>query len=1441
MLLNSILKTYQHKYILRIFNSRVNIHIIIILLLTTNFLSAQNSDGIEHSFQTLKLKERIVQVDVDTADIIATRRLFSELRLVNLGVDDGLSQGMVTDILQDYRGFMWFATHDGLNRYDGHRFTTYHYSSRDSNTIQHNEILKLHEDEARRLWVETKNGLSYYNRDKDRFIRLNFPNIPRELKTTPVATLFRDNIKKQYLIFSGETFYYLKLPEKHGDPASLEKTSLTNNYFKSLSLIKPVFDLSGALWLIENMRIYRLLEARSLFKSGKAVNIPAQIINSLYGPHTALADPGGRIWISFWNGIAKFDPISEELTRFALPASSRQAQYNFMNIFSPSGSIELNKKTTSLNDQSFIIAGWSRTDIAGKRTYHTFAFNMSSGKFTLLDQQHFRYGEISKIYQSRSGVQWIATPGWGLYKMDPQTSRFQYPEYFFQPTEKSSKQLSMRAMHLDPLRNELWVMSNLYHLYQIQRDKATIERMVKVKWKVQNFAGIRGDELWITSDKGLIRRDLNTGKFDHYDPSTQPGFSAINIGDAIFAGPEVLYFVGFHEGKSGIGKFDPLTGYQFYPYHAGYQYFPMLFEDNQGLLWFTGSDAVVCFDPRENAYLKKIGTNPEQDGLSHPNASSIIMDPVAPDRYFWISTLGGGLNRYDRQTGAIKIYTTEEGLPNNTVYGILADENGYLWMSTNYGLSRFNPINNTFRNYTAKDGLQSNEFNRPSFHKGTNGEMFFGGIYGFNSFFPASINENSYIPPITFTDILYYNPQDEQQVNGWVRTGESPTELSKLSLPYFANTISIEFAALDYNSTASNHFAYKLEGMNDEWIQHGKERRINFSGLGHGEYLLRVKGTNNDGVWNEVGATLAIIISPPWWRTWWAYAAYMLILLSILYVVRKSELNRQRLKHDLQLEHIQAEKLQEMDRLKSRFFANISHEFRTPLTLILGPINTLRKTYNKPEAVENLDIMQRNSQRLLHLINQLLDLSRLEAGKMDIAAQPQNIIPFLKGIVFSFESLARERNIELRVDDLRGQSDQPLVLNFDPEKMENVLINLLSNAFKFTPDGGAIIVELASDNQSATITVADSGRGIPAAALPRIFDRFHSVGDSYIKDQPGSGIGLAICKELIELHDGTITAESTVDEGSRFTITLPIVIDVASKTDKTESTHLQKDDPPETLSPTVSAEAAAPTSEKTSENINAPQILIVEDNDDMRAYIRRQLQADFRIAEAADGAAGFDEAAEVMPALIISDVMMPKMDGYQLCEKLKSDERTSHIPVILLTAKSSGDSKVEGLQLGADDYLIKPFNSRELLVRVKNLIEQRQKLRARFAKEIPLGPKDITVTSADEEFLQRAIAIIETNMENAHFTVEQFAAEMAFSRHHLNRKLKGLTDLSSQDFIRTIRLKRAGSLLKQQFGTVSEIAYTVGFSSPSYFTRCFREQFGMLPSEYAADSENPPR
>jgi len=882
-----------------------------------------------------------------------------------------------------------------------------------------------------------------------------------------------------------------------------------------------------------------------------------------------------------------------------------------------------------------------------------------------------------------------------------------------------------------------------------------------------------------------------------------------------------------------------------------------IYEDRYGWLWIgTYNQGLFCrpIEFNESDTLLNFTHEPwNNKSLSNERVWATVEDANGD---LWFAT-ENGLNKFIREEETFERFISETDRGANCIWDMTADNKGYLWMTTESGLFRYKPNTSgtgQTDNYEIKKILPFRDIFLKNIDKTPDGKIYIGGAdftgNGYFSFHPDSITENKQIPPVYVTE---FNVRNEQ-------FGLDTSIILKkhIILNYNQNFFSFKFAALDYINPKMNHYAYYLDGLEDDWIYSGNRRLANYTGVLPGDYIFKVKGSNNDGYWNEEGVNITITILPPPWKTWWAYFLYGLFIVSIIYIILRYYLKRQQLLHQLALEHIEYDKLEELNRIKSRFFANISHEFRTPLTLILGPLQKLFSKTSNEETKQELNIMQRNARRLQNLINQLLDLSKLESGKTELIAREENIVGLVKSYVQQFESMAKQKKINLVFT-----SEKDVIHAYvDREKIEHLLYNLLSNAFKFTGEGGEITVSVGSQQSTSgstltedsitdwiQIIIYDTGRGISPEGLNRVFDRFYQADDLYTKEQEGTGIGLALAKELVELHHGTIEVESEVGRETKFTVLLPVGKDHLNPEEIEDAGESKKEKGKETGSLQLEVGNGIMHNEQSIENQRLPVendnpiILIVEDNTDMRLYIRAYLEQSYRIIEAEDGQKGFKLAMDNIPDLIISDVMMPKMDGIELCRKIKEDVRTSHIPLILLTAKTSVENKLEGLETGADDYLYKPFNHHELIIRVHNMIERQKKIREHFVKEFGLRTQfipvadEVSYSSMDEQFLLKTKNTIEENMTNPDLSVDKLATMVGMSSSQLHRKLTAITNLSPSGLIKSLRLNRAAQHLKQKSGTVSEIAFDVGFNNLSYFSKSFQEQFGILPSEYGDRNE----
>ncbi|MGB5262557.1 MAG: ATP-binding protein, partial [Lutimonas sp.] len=893
-----------------------------------------------------------------------------------------------------------------------------------------------------------------------------------------------------------------------------------------------------------------------------------------------------------------------------------------------------------------------------------------------------------------------------------------------------------------------------------------------------------------------------------------------------------------------------------------------ILEDSAGNIWLGTGDGLSKLRAEE-----KYKDSPEfqtfknipgdKTSLSHNYILAMYESNIGE---IWIGTFGGGINRliYNEQNDdfAFESYSDIDGLPNNVIKGILEDDRNNLWISTNKGLSKFNPENKTFKNYDVNDGLQSNEFQELACLKRENGEMIFGGINGFNVFYPNDIKDNNLPPESVITKLSIFNKAIGvgEEMNGRIVLDKPIDQLEEISLKYKENSFSIDFTALHYAAPKKNKFAYMLEGFDEDWIHTSSGKRTaSYTHLEPGTYEFFVKTSNNDGVWDATPLVLRIKVIPPFWRTPIAFLFYCLLGIGFVWIFISYTLIGTREKHQLELEHLEKGKNDEIQQMKLEFFTNISHEFRTPLTLIKGPLDYLLKDGDKLDKDSlrfQYRIIQKNTDTLMKLVNQILDFRKLNQGKMKLVVRKGIISDFVQEIGETFQFLAHKKETKFEIH----KPDEIVESWYDHDAVEKIVSNLLSNAFKFTPDGGSIDVvvkyetktldisdELRSNEQVVNfvrIEVKDSGQGIDVENQKQIFDRFYVDKGPKGQNSEGVGVGLSFVKSLVELHQGTIDVKSDSGKGTTFIVRLPANIEAYKNV---EGITCKEDDDPDFLARTSEMDSFAIETNDEIEDKNMikakskkPILLIVDDNEEIRQFISQVFQEYYVIYEAENGKLAFEMAMRIMPNLIITDVLMPIMDGYELCEKLKSTNTTSHIPVIMLTAKISDENELLGRKIGADGYVRKPFDIELLRIQIENILKNRDQLRKRFNVEVNMLPKEVTVNSVDESFLQQAMDIVERNMMNTEFNVEMLVKEMGYSRSNLYLKFKEITGLSSSEFIRNIRLKRAIQLFESSNLSVKEIMYMTGFNTASYFAKCFKKQFGVVPSEYVKnlDEEN---
>ena len=1365
---------------------------------------------------------------------------YGDIRFEALTEEEGLMDGTIFCITQDSKGFLWIGSGEsGLYRYDGYNFKRFFNNPDNPNSLSGNAVYALCEDSPGIMWVGTYGGgLNKFNMNTETFTHyMHQLEDTTSLSDNNVVNIIKDRYGHLWIGTYGGGLNKLKQINKSDSLLTFIHYRHNINNYSSISgneIYSIYEDKSGTIWIGTNNGLSRYVKEDNNFVN--YLNDPSDPRSlGRYEVYSILEDNKSNIWVGTKGG-----GLNKVVHSTNVKAPLTFIHYKF--IPNDPSSISDNSIATIYEDSKGIL--WVGT-INGinifdreKKQFHVFKSDQN-------DPTALSSNLIYSIFEDNSGLVWIGTfTGIGIHKFDRLKEQFNPYRYYLQRPE------GLTIKYVFPIYEDrsgiLWI-GTYGGLYKFDR-----KNKLCIKYshdpndptslscnRVNTICEDRLGNLWIgTVTGGLNKFDKEKEIFIHYGHnSNNPNSISSDIILSVYIDSRNTMWIGTYDG--GLNRFDvernEFIHYKHDPDDAtsiSNNRISSILEDRAGILWFgTRGGGLTKFE-REKGWFTSFKNDPDDStSISSNYLLSMYEDSVGN---LWIGSMGGGLNRLDSEKETFNSYRTSDGLPSEVVYGLLEDDNGNFWISTKRGLCKFNRNSGVIRNFDASDGLIDNEFNHKAWCKTKSGELIFGGHNGLTIFHPDSLIDNSHIPPVVITDFQLFN---ESVPVGFYKKSErtilsnSITETSELELTYEEKVFSLEFAALDFHAPEKNSYAYTMEGFEENWNYTDAERRlVTYTNLDPGEYIFRVKASNNHGVWNEEGTSLNIIILPPWWATTWAYLAYAFLIIGIIYFVWRMQLKRIKIKHDYKMSKFEAEKMHEVDEMKSRFFANISHEFRTPLTLIFGPAKDIEENSEDNKSRQSAGIIKRNASRLYGLVNQLLDISKLEAGKMKLEATEQNIIPLLKGYILSFSSLAERKKIKLSFNSVEDN----LNVYIDKDKIEKIVTNLLSNAFKFTPEGGRIDFTVEKLISHAEIRIADNGIGIKKERLDKIFDRFYQVDGSHTRESEGTGIGLSLTKELVELHKGKIGVESEYGKGTTFKILLPLGKDHLKPEEIVEKDF---DEEEEVTIKEVDHISEIGYGKRANDldlpiETDRPLLLIVEDNSDVRNYIASHLDKEYRIQEAVNGEDGLEQAVKNIPDLIISDVMMPKMDGFELCEKLKTDERTSHIPIILLTAKATDKDKIFGYETGADDYIMKPFDSDVLKVRVKNLIEQRRKLHEHFKREGLIELEDKEITSIDKKFLQSVFQSVNAHLSDTSYNIELLTEEISMNRRNLERKLNALTGETPGDLIRRMRLTHASKLLMQNFGNISEVALEVGFSNPAYFSKCFRDQFGLTPSEY---------
>lgn len=1353
---------------------------------------------------------------------------------IRITSEDGLSNNNITSLLQDQKGFIWIGTANGLNRYDGYGMTVFKEDHIRNNSLRGNWINCVYEDSQHRLWVGTDKGLNLVDQKNStfEFISLHGRQEPSEFyevirveedlngklwlatRVNGVIRLGREKVNGQWPVKQ-----YLHEPDN--------VNSLVSNRIRDIAMIPPnsslnkgsaedlfIVTLNGrhllntvserierlthgadiSTWAEYEVETTKLLQFSK--KHGFNPNILLRGSTNLLGPNAFLAH-NAHLFPSFeYTGSGPFPKYLKDL---ALTKGNQLWACDFQGLYKYD--LVTRKRSVYYHEP---LREWS----------------LSSSNTSCL------------LVDSEDNL-WIGTSSGGVNLLPNTDSPFEH--YFHDPENPGSiSENHVGSIILDDQRN-LWVRFDRRNIDKLQYfpDKGWIRTQSLPLSVTQFFKTRKGKILMASLREGLIEVDPQNGQKERLKNFER---------DSIY---DIYFFVALHADQRDRIWLGPVSPIGLYKWESGQfenikkdpqcaetvcdKTIAHIFEDQAGHLWFSTDRGLYVFDL--DMQLVRTFTHDSTNPLSIAGSKvwSVTEDSKG---MIWIST-NDGLNRFDPENNQMLSFFEGDGLPNNVSWGVLEDDLGHIWVSTNDGLARSNiDLNKDFAAHSGRlfrtfkhqsDGITGN-FTQGAFWKdNATGQLFFGGTHGIHIVHPDRIKVNTTQPSIVITSFTVFGNSEKRRDD---HTNHFATGLEKIELDHLDDVVTFTCSDLNFRNPNHNEYQYKLLGLSDQWIPLRTDKTITFIDLKPGTYSLMMKGLSADDIEIRERKILEISVLPPWWQTTWAYLAYGLSSAGLLYLGYRLQLERQ-------LEKQESQRIKELDRFKSRLYTNITHEFRTPLTVILGMAEQLERD-SSPRTQQKLSFIRRNGRSLLNLINQMLELSKLENNQLKINYIQGDAVAYVKYIAESFHSFANAGNVMLRVF---SKIDRQM-MDYDPEKMRQILSNLISNAIKHTNSGGRVHINMEVANSKLVphllVEITDTGSGIRKEALPKIFDRFYQADDQKAKTG-GTGIGLALTQELIKLLEGSISVQSEVGKGTTFAVRLPISNSAPQKHFIDNIQERQKD------LIQYSETAANVKKWRTSglKNPGKPKLLIVEDNADVIEYLASCLENQYWLAFAYNGQAGIDQALESVPDIIISDVMMPEKDGFEVCDFLKNDERSSHIPIVLLTAKADVESRIDGLSRGADAYLAKPFHSKELTTVIRNLLSIRQKLQEKYRKSATQYPSAASSgISQDPEdlFLNKLRAALEEHLGDAKLQVEDICKILGMGRSNLYAKLSAVTGMSFNIYLRTLRLNKAKDLLLTTDLNVSETAYEVGFNDPKYFSRVFSKQFGIAPSQLQAQA-----
>jgi len=1315
-----------------------------------------------------------------------------------LDISDGLSNNSITAIHQDSDGFMWFGTYDGLNRYDGYNFKVYRNRINDKNSLSFNTIYCIEGDSRKNIWVGGANGACVFDKKKSIFHPIEYLSSTKTQTVKDVIHQIR-SVSKDLVLVASQNFGLLvyKNGSFQGKSIALEQSNNPIEKYNYNAAVLENDSKNSSCWVfVRNIGICK------------------------YRYHS--------------NKLEVVYPLSMEVKCMKLSVD------NTLWLGTDEGIFSFNTKTFSLS-ANYLINNCTVTDIVIDKKKELWLTTDGYGIYKIIDknkkafpfqfangQQYIKSNSIWSLYEDIAGNKWIGTLRGGISMIGNSPKYFKNFKYNVKVNEPAENFI---LSFCEDEKKNLWIgtdgaglkywdrKSNSYTIYGNSNNST-----YKISSNfITSIIRDTDNQIWVSTWAGGINRinpvTHSVTRFSCYNSFTKQ--IEKNVWFVYKDSDDDIWASATNEGS--LYLFDRAKN-TFVLFNKSIDNLQCLIETSDGKFWGCNYTSLLAIDKKTKKYRK------------FPIGNSIRSLHEDKDKNLWVGTQEGGLLLFDRKTNKFNRLTTDDGLPSNTILRILEDKAGNLWMSTYNGICRFDKKNRTFRNFSVTDGLQSNQFSFNAGLKLSSGEFLFGGINGFNSFFPEDIKEFNQKYNLLLSDFYVNNQSIEESKNELITNWDSG-KIKEVNLPYDQTTLSIEFVALDYNNADKINYAYYLEGWDNRWNYVGQARKANYARLTEGTYVFKVKTTNFRGGWNKEENLVTIIVSPPWYRSWWAYTFYLLAGAGLIYGYVRYNKNKEKLKYKVKIAELEGAKEKEIAEKQSSMFTYISHEFRTPLSLIINPLKKAIKTGNleNSSSVTDLVIAHRNARRLLSLVDQLLLFRKAENDADELKMSVINVNNLCYEVFQCFVNQAKDKKIDYTFQ----IPENNIEIIGDYEKIEISLFNLLSNAFKYTPDGREISLVLSETETNVSIEIIDSGNGIAKNDLEVIFDKFRQVNSKTpVGGSSGFGIGLFIVRYFIEKHKGTVSCTSEIGKGSVFKLTF------LKGEDHFENLQISTVTPK--MSPLVEELMADDTEAGIEVSVNAISenelhkailtdkrtLLIIEDNTDIRNYLIRLFSEVYIIYSAENGEEGLKLTKKHMPDLVISDIAMDVMDGFELCRKIKENSSLSHIPVILLTASKNPETHLQGISDGADDYITKPFDDDLLMARVESLLKNRSNLRAYFLDSITLKENTQKVPAEYQEMLKKCIAIIEANIHERDFTIKNFATEMGMSHRTLYTKIKIISGQTLNAFIRSIRIRRAAMLMLTENMNIAQASAEVGFEDPKYFRQQFVKLFGITPSEY---------